>query len=113
MKKYPVAKEGQLEKVFNEIIRILGEGHMKGFICEDDLAAAIPEEPEPGRLYGTCKDHKEIILEFGIPPLRPVISCCGTILEGSGKIVDKILRPVDEAAESFIQDTTALLRRVQ
>ena len=68
LKKYPVAKKGQLEKVFNEIVRILGEGHTKGYIGKEDLAAAIPDEPKAARLYGMCKDHKEIILELGIPP---------------------------------------------
>ena len=49
----------------------------------------------------------------GIPPLRPVVLCCGTALEGLGKIVDHFLRPVDEAAPSFIQDTPALLGKIQ
>ena len=113
LKKYPESNKAQLEKVFNEIVRILGDGYSQGFIGQDDLAAAIPEEPKAARLYGMCKDHKEIILEFGIPPLRPVISCSGTILDGSGKIWDAICRPVDQAAASYIQDTTALLTRVQ
>ena len=47
---------------------------------------------------GFPKDHKPVQEATGIPPLRPVVLCCGTALEGLGKIVDHFLRPVDEAA---------------
>ena len=39
--------------------------------------------------------------------------CCGTIQEGPGKIGDFYMRPVDEAADSYIQDSTDLLRKIQ
>ena len=113
LRKYPEAKKVKLEKVFKDIVEILSEGNRKGYVGEDDLVVTIPAEVRLVRAYGQPKDHKEIIPETGIPPLRPVISCLGSIMEGSGKLGDDLLRPVDEAAASYIQDTTALLRRVQ
>ena len=79
---------------------------------EKDLTAAIPGKARPGKLYGLPKDHKPVQEATGIPPHRPVVSCCGTAFTGLGKIVDHFLRPVDEAAPSFIQDTPALLRKI-
>ena len=45
--------------------------------------------------------------------MREIVSCSGTNTEGLGKLVDHELRPVNEAARSFIQDTPDLLRRIQ
>ena len=110
---YPPSSQAKVKKDYNAIVKLLKEGCEKGFFSEKDLAAAIPERPRAGKLYGLPKDHKPIQETTGIPPIRPVVSCCGTALEGLGKIVDHFLRPVDEAAPSFIQDTPALLRKIQ
>ena len=59
------------------------------------------------------KDHKPVRQETRIPPMRPVVSCCGSSLDGLGKLVDHLLRPVDEMASSFILDTPDLLRNIQ
>ena len=41
-----------------------------------------------------------------------VVSCCGTPLEGLGKIVDYMLRPVDQRVRSYIEYTPDLLRKI-
>ena len=105
MLKYPETNKEKQKKGFKEIVEILGEGNQAGYVGNEDLAA-IPDKIIPGRLYGQPKDHKPIILDTKIPPIWPVISCSGTIIEGSGQIGDYYLRPVDEAALSFIQGTT-------
>jgi hypothetical protein len=111
--KYPSTSPAKLKEEFRAINKILKEGFEKGFFSEKDWEAARPEEPKAGRLYGLPKDHKPVCKQTGIPPLRCVVSCCGGNLEGLGKLVDYFLRPVDEAAQSFIQDTPHLLRMIE
>ena len=73
----------------------------------------MPLEPKAGRLYGNPKVHKPVRAELGILPLREIVSCSGSNVEGLGKLVDLYTRPVDEAALSYLQDTPDLLRQIQ
>ena len=55
---YPPSSQAKVKKDFQAIVKILKEGCEKGFYGEKDLAAAIPDRPRPGKLYGLPKDHK-------------------------------------------------------
>ena len=110
--KYPPSSAANLKSELQKIKAVLKEGCDKGFFGEKDCAAATPERASPGKLYGLPKDHKTVRPKTGLPPIRPVVSCCGGNLEGLGKLVDHFLRPVDEAAASFVQDTPDLLRKI-
>merc|ERR1712055_1260336 len=59
------------------------------------------------------KAHKDPREDLGIPPLREIVSCSGSNTEGLGKLVDSVTRPVDEACDSFLQDTPHLLRLIE
>ena len=111
--KYPPSSKAQLKKEHRELSRMMKEGVDKGFISEKDGQAAMPAEPTAGRLYGLPKDHKPVRPETGLPPLREVVSCSGSNLEGPGKIVDHFLQPVDEQVPTFIRDTPHLLRMIE
>ena len=73
----------------------------------------MPSSPSPAKLYGNPKAHKDPREDLGIPPLREIVSCSGSNTEGLGKLVDSITRPVDEACDSFLQDTPHLLRLIE
>ena len=92
--------------------KLVKEAVDKGFICVEDGVAAMPAEPTPGRLYCNPKDHKAVRLETGLPPLRVIVSNSGSSTEGLGKIVDYVVRPVDMAAASYVQDTPHVLRQL-
>ena len=111
--KYPKSLKEKIKKDYKEIAVIVREGNNAGYIGDKDTEATLPDREQLGRAYGLPKDHKEIMPDTGIPPLRLVISCSGTIMECPGKIVDDYLWPVDMAAASFIQDMQDLLRRVE
>ena len=87
--KYPKSTKEKLKKDYRDIVELVWDRNREGFIGDKDAEAAIPEREIPGRVYGLPKDHKEVVPDTGIPPLRPVISCSSTIMEGPGKIVDK------------------------
>ena len=95
------------------IRELVEEGKEKGFVSEKDAAVALPSEPTPARLYGNPKVHKPPREDLGIPPLREIVSCSGSTTEGLGKLIDIFTRPVDEACDSFLEDTPHLLRLIQ
>ena len=111
--KYPKSSKAALKREFKRIGDLVKEGVDKGWVNEKDGKVAMPSEPKAGRLYGQTKNHKPILAETGIPPLREIVSCSGSNVEGLGKLVDHRTRPVDESAPSFLQDTPDLLRQIE
>ena len=111
--KYPPSSQAKLKKEHKALTAMIREGVTKGFIGEKDAAAAMPDKPTAGRLYGLPKDHKPVRPETGLPPLREVVSCSGGNLEGPGKIVDNFLQRVDEQVPTFLRDTPHLLRKIE
>ena len=109
----PPSSQKQLAREYKELKGMIKEGVDKGFICEKDAMAAMPDKPTAGRLYGLPKDHKPVRAETGLPPLREVVSCSGANLEGPDKIVDHFLQRVDEQVPTFIRDTPHLLRKIE
>ena len=111
--KYPKASKQQLAREFKLLKALVEEGKEKGFVGEKDAALAMPSSPSPAKLYGNPKAHKTSREDLGIPPLREIVSCSGSNTEGLGKLVDSVTRPVDEACDSFLQDTPHLLRLIE
>ena len=96
--KYLRSTKEKLRKDYKDIAGIVREGNKARFIGDKDTEAAVPEREVLGRAYCLPKDHKDIVQDTGIPPLRLVILCSGTIMEGPRKLVDEYLRPVDMGA---------------
>ena len=111
--KYVVSSKAELKREWKRIAELVEEGRRKGFVGEKDAEVANSPEPTPCRLYGNPKVHKPVREDLKIPPLREIVSCCGSNVEGLGKIVDFYCRPVDESCSSFIQDTPHLLRTIE
>ena len=111
--KYPKSSKQQLAREYKLLKALVLEGKEKGYVGEKDAALAMPSSPSPAKLYGNPKAHKDPREDLGIPPLREIVSCSGSNTEGLGKLVDSITRPVDEACDSFLQDTPHLLRLIE
>ena len=111
--KYPRSSKAALKREWKRIDQLVGEGVRRGWVNEKDGKVAMPSEPKAGRLYGNPKVHKPVRADTGIPPLREIVSCSGSNVEGLGKLVDHYTRPVDEAAASYLQDTPDLLRQIK
>jgi hypothetical protein len=61
-------------------------------------------------IYGLPKIHKFF---ESMPSFRPIVSGCGSCMEGVSKFVDFHLKPLTFKAKSFVRDTTDFLRKIK
>ena len=111
--KYKEVSESVLKKHHRELKAMAEEGVEKGYICEEDGAVMVPKEPTAARFYMNSKDHKPIDPRTGVPPWREVISGSGSNTEGSSRIVNHHLNPINKKLPSYIEDTRHMLIRVR
>ena len=71
--------------------------------------ALVPSDPKPGRLYGMIKYHKDIPPGHKLPPIRPVVSGCGSNSETLSAFLDFYLKPCVKKLDSYIEDTNEFL----
>ena len=57
------------------------------------------------RFYGIPKTHKQF---EKLPPLRPIVSHCNSLLEPSAQLLDHTLQPLAQSYPDYIQNSTAL-----
>ena len=81
-----------------------------GIIDSEVANSLILETPREGRAYGMVKAHKEIPEGEKLPPLRLVISGCGSTTENCSHFVDHFTKEIPKKLDSHIQDTPHLLR---
>ena len=73
----------------------------------------ITDEPAEARAYGMPKVHKGVVEGRNLPPLRLVISGCGSNTENISHYVNHITKDIPSKMESFIQDTPHFLRLLE
>ena len=62
------------------------------------------------KLYGLPKIHKEF---ERLPQLRPIVAQSGSLLTPTAKFIDHALQPLAQSYEDYIQNSTALILRLQ
>ena len=81
-----------------------------GFISQGLASQMVPEAPKPATAYGMPKAHKGIPEGEKIPPLRLVISGCGSTTENASQFIDHFCKSIPSKLESHIEDTPHILR---
>ena len=74
-----IAKE-KLEK-------LLQEGLENEHITNEEYTATLPNNMKPGKFYSNFKVHKPHT-EGEAPPVRPIVSGCGSMFENVGIFVE-------------------------
>ena len=92
------------------IQKIVDEAAQEGFITEQERFALIPAKPSEARAYGLVKAHKAVPEGKNIPPLRLVISGCGSNTENASLFIDHHCKHIPASLPSHVQDTPHLLR---
>ena len=65
-------------------------------------------EPDHCRIpqfYGIPKIHKEFI---DIPPIRPIISQCSSLLNPTARFIDHVLQPLAQSYPDYLHNSTSL-----
>ena len=89
------------------------QGVEDGIITKDIAEQLVPPAPSNGRAYGMPKAHKEVEEGKSIPPLRLVISGCGSNTEPASHFLDFHAKEIPKKLDSFIEDTPHLLRTLE
>ena len=89
---------------------LLMSGFENEIISKEELEAMCPENKTMSKLYCNFNVHKDYA---HIPPVRPIISGSGSILENPSKFVDYHIKELATKHESYFQDTTDFLRKVE
>ena len=69
-----------------------------------------PKSKTASKLYCIFKIHKP---HDHIPPVRPIVSGSGSILENPNKFVDFHLKELANKHKSYIQDTPDFIRHIE
>lgn len=97
----------------DKLRQLVEQGFQAGFLNEKEKAGLIPEKPGEARAYGMPKAHKAVPEGKKIPPVRLVISGCGSTTENASLFVDHHTKHIPTQLPSYIQDTPDFLRLLE
>ena len=89
---------------------LLMSGFDNEIISKTELEAMCPDSKTMSKFYCNFKVHKEY---EHIPPVRPIISGSGSLLENPSKFVDYHIKDLATKHETFLEDTPDFLRKVE
>ena len=95
---------------YHVILEAARKAEKEGLISTGTAELMVPPEPTPARAYALPKAHKEIQEGKTLPPVRLVISGCGSNTEMASHFVDFYSKEIPSKLPSYIQDTPHLLR---
>ena len=105
---YKRIKEYPLETIKNNIKEVLHKFSLSinkydkqlwKFLYPDKQNFQIP------KFYGVPKIHKEF---SRVPPLRPIVANCNSVLTPIARFLDHVLQPIAQAYPDYLHNTTVL-----
>ena len=109
---YSKVDDFEIVRTKQAIRKVVDEGVEKDFITKEEKTAMLSEDKEAAKFYCNFKVHKEH--EPGsAPPVRPIISGTGSVMENVGKFVAKHTNSAANKHSSYIQDTPDFLRNLE
>ena len=81
--------------------KLLQEGLENEYIAKEEYDAMLGSNMNPGQFYSIFKAHKEH-KEGDLPPVMPIVSGCGSMLENAGVFVEHHIMNHATNHESFI-----------
>ena len=104
-------KENDLNPEFAvELKKVVSEMVEKEIIGTKEEEFLVKKEWVSPILYGLPKIHKTF---EKMPKFRPIVSGCGSVMEGTSKFVDHFLKPLTAKSKSYIKDSTHFLKKVK
>ena len=107
---YSKVNTNHVEKVKDNITKILQEAFDNNIINKEEFDAMDPSAKSVGKFYMNFKVHKPHDI---IPPERPIVSGCDSITSNIGKYVDFHLNDISTTHPSYIQDTPHFIRIIE
>ena len=96
-------------KLLNTIINFKAQVH--GYDSKlYDFLTKEPDNSQIPQFYGIPKIHKQFIK---VPPVRPIVSQCNSVLKPIAQFIDHILQPLARSYPDFLYNSTALSQTLQ
>ena len=107
---YKEVTEAAFDTAKSKILHILQAGFDNEIINKEEFEAMCPDGKMASKFYCNFKIHKEHV---HIPPVRPIISGSGSIVENPSKFVDFHITDLATSHKSYLQDTPDFIRKIQ
>ncbi len=104
---YEEVNEDQLEDVESRFLSLLKEQKDLGEMFEEEASPLVEVDPKTPRMFGLPKLHK------AGNPMRPVVSCVGSVLSKSGSLLDNVVKPAVSKGWQFLKDSTSTLEYLE
>lgn len=105
---YMVLEQDPTNSLMKLLQQILQRAVDMGWISTGTKAYLTEDNPKRPRIYMMPKIHKDL----KDPPMRPIVTGCGTIFEPLGRYIDTFLQPFVQKWKSYVKDTTDFLRKL-
>ena len=110
IKFYSKVDTHHVEKVKTKITKILQEAFDNDILTNEEYEAMNPNAKNVGKFYMNFKVHKPHDI---IPPGRPIVSGCNSMISNIGKYVDFHINDISTAHPSYLQDTPHFIRMIE
>ena len=97
------------KQIMNTVIRFKPQIHQYDWKLYNFLLSE-PDHSRIPQFYGIPKIHKKFIR---IPPVRPIVSQCNSVLTPTAKFIDHVLQPLAQSYPDYLHNSTALSLRLQ
>ena len=109
---YVPVNQSALTVAKDKLNNLLQEGLENEYISQEEYQIMLGPDMNPGTFYSIFKVHKEH-KEGELPPVRPIVSGCGSLFENAGIFVEHHIKEHATKHASFLQDTPDFLRHIQ
>ena len=93
-----------MKQAKDTIKNVLAYTLKNNFISKSDYREMNPENKGPAKFYELFKVHKEFGL-WEVPPVSPIVSCNGCIIEQLCKFVQYHLKDLSKKHSTYLQDS--------
>ena len=106
---YQLVQEYPARQIASTIESILGQFRQPLFQYSKRLYHYLrpkTSERQVPKFYGIPKIHKSF---ERIPPIRPIVAQCNSMLSPTAKFIDHVLQPLSQSYQDYLENTTSLV----
>lgn len=108
-KTYQLVDQYPTRQIERSVETILDEFKPALFLYNKRLYHFLRPKPAEGQIpkfYGIPKIHKTFV---NLPPVRPIVAQCSSMLAPSAKFIDHILKPLSQSYSDYLHNSTSLV----
>ncbi len=104
---YEEVNEERVSEVEPSFLSLLKQQKAAGEMLAEEASPIVEANPKMPRMFGLPKLHK------AGNPMRPVVSCVGSVLPKSGALLDNVVKPAVSKGWQFLKDSTSTVEYLE